>query len=146
MSDQANKSNKKKKKKSAEKSQENKEGVFMTQPTNKKSVTIIDPEQKAKEDEEIQKQNVLLKEIKECEEKLKFEQEQRKKIVAMKKQEIEKKDKTINQMKATNEQLEKELEILQTQVLENLDSMEYKEKNELYENEKKKRLEPLKRN
>ena len=64
----------------------------------------------------------------------------------MKKLEIEKKDKTIKQMKATNEQLEKELEILQTQVLENLDNMEYKEKNEQYENEKKKRLEPLKRN
>ena len=42
-------------------------------------------------------------------------------------------------MITTNEQLQKELEILQTQILENLDNMEYKEKNEFYENEKKKK-------
>ena len=146
MSEQAKKKNKKLQNQNSENS-DNKEEVFMTQPKNKnKKVMILDPEEKAKEEEEIQKQNVLLKEIKECEEKLKFEKEQREKIVSMKKLEIEKKDKTIKQMKATNEQLEKELEILQTQVLENLDNMEYKEKNEQYENEKKKRLEPLKRN
>ena len=40
-------------------------------------------------------------------------------------------------MMVTNEQLQKELDILQTQVQDSLDNVEYKEKNELFEKKKK---------
>ena len=48
------------------------------------------------EKEEINKQNELLKQIKECEEKLKFEQEQRKYLIEAKENEIKKKTKYNN--------------------------------------------------
>ena len=60
-----------------------------------------------------------------------------------KRQEIEDKEKKINQMRATNDHLQKELDILQTQVEQNFDNIEYKEKNKQFEQEKKKREEPL---
>ena len=120
-----------------------KEETFLTEPPNKKKIVEMNS-QALKIQEEIQKQNTLLTQIQEAELKLKFAQEQRTKLVTIKKQEIAKKDDTIEQMKVTNEQLQKELDILQTQVQESLDSMEYKEKNELFEKEKKKREEPLK--
>ena len=41
-------------------------------------------------------------------------------------------------MKATNEQLEKQLEDLEIQIHQNLDNMESKEKNDKYENDQKK--------
>ena len=47
-------------------------------------------------------------------------------------------------MMVTNEQLQKELDVLQTQAQDSLDNVEYKEKNELFEKEKKKRKDPLK--
>ena len=61
----------------------------------------------------------------------------------MKKKEIERKERTINQMTETNKKLKSELEILQVEVQEKLDKMEFKEKNDIFENEKKKRYAPL---
>ena len=120
-----------------------KEKTFLTEPQNKNK-TAHDNTQSIQIKEQIQKQAMLLKRIQDAEEKLKFTQEQRKKLISTKKLEIEKKDQTINQMRLTNEQLQKELDILQTQVQDSLDNVEYKEKNELFEEEKKKREDPLK--
>ena len=119
-----------------------KEGTFLTEPPNKKKETQQNP-QAVQIQEQLQKQATLLKQIQDAEERLKLTQEQRKKVVSTKRQEIEKKEQTINQMRTTNEQLQKELDILQTQVQSSLDSIEYKEKNKLYEKEKKKIEEPL---
>ena len=120
-----------------------KEKTFLT-GTQNKNKTAHDNTQSIQIKEQIQKQAMLLKRIQDAEEKLKFTQEQRKKLISTKKLEIEKKDQTINQMRLTNEQLQKELDILQTQVQDSLDNVEYKEKNELFEKEKKKRKDPLK--
>ena len=56
----------------------------------------------------------------------------------MKKKEIERKERTINQMTETNKKLKSELEILQVEVQEKLDKIKFKEKNDIFENEKKK--------
>jgi len=131
------------KKNSNNKSQsEDNEGTFLTQPPNKNKTPQVNPDAK-KIQEQIQKQAILLKQVDEAEQKLKTTQEQRKKLVATKRQEIEDKEKKINQMRATNDHLQKELDILQTQVEQNFDNIEYKEKNKQFEQEKKKREEPL---
>ena len=118
------------------------ESVLMTvQPPKQKTKEELEREKKEKE--ELEKQRILLKQIKDCEEKIKFEQEQRKNLIELKKKEIEKKEKTIEQMVQTNQKLQTELEILQVEVQEKLDKMEFKEKNEIFENEKKKRQAPL---
>ena len=46
-------------------------------------------------------------------------------------------------MTQTNKKLQSEFELLQVEIEEKLDKMEYKEKNDIYENEKKKRYAPL---
>ena len=46
-------------------------------------------------------------------------------------------------MRETNDHLQKELDILQTQVEQNFENIEFKEKNEQFIQEKKKREEPL---
>lgn len=118
------------------------EQTLITIPPQKKSRE--DAELAKKEKEEIDRQNELIKQIQESEEKLKFEQEQRKNLIEIKKKEIERKEKTILQMSETNQKLQQELEVLQVEVQEKLDKVEIKEKNEIFENEKKKRQEPLK--
>ena len=133
---------KSKEKKTEAKADANKEPVLMTvQPAKQKSKEEIEREKKEKE--ELEKQRILLKQIKECEEKLKFEQEQRAHLIELKKKEIEKKERTIEQMTQTNQKLQTELEILQVEVQQKLDKMEFKEKNDVFENEKQKRQAPL---
>ena len=135
--------NRKKNSNSNNKSQsEDNEGTFLTQPPNKNKTPQVNPDTE-KIQEQIQKQAILLKQINDAEQKLKIAQEQRKKLITTKKKDIEMKDQTINQMRAANDHLQKELDILQTQVEKNFDSAEYKEKNEKFEQEKKKREEPL---
>ena len=53
------------------------------------------------------------------------------------------KEKTIKQITQTNQKLQSEFELLQVEIQEKLDKMEYKEKNDIFENEKKKRYAPL---
>ena len=111
--------------------------LITQQPLKKKKKEDLEIERREKE--ELNKKLFLLQKIKESEEKLKFEQEQRKNLIEMKKKEIERKERTINQMTETNKKLKSELEILQVEVQEKLDKMEFKEKNDIFENEKKKR-------
>ena len=66
-----------------------KEGTFLTEPPNKKKETQQNP-QAVQIQEQLQKQATLLKQIQDAEERLKLTQEQRKKVVSTKRQEIEK--------------------------------------------------------
>ena len=68
-----------------------KEGVLLTEVINEKTIVQEDPELLAKEQEEKKKHTQLEKEIKEAQEKLNFEQNQRQHIITLKKNEIEKK-------------------------------------------------------
>ena len=98
------------------------------------------------EKKEIDKQKVLLKQIKEYEEKLKFEKEQRRLLIESKENEIEQKEKRIKEMADINSHLEAELLKLQSRVQEKLDHIENKEKNdknELEKNKEKASLEQL---
>ena len=124
-------------------SNELKTGILITEPPVKKKGVKEDPQLKEKEEEELKKQKELTQQIQELNEKLQFEQEQRKKIIDLKKEEIKNKENTITQIQKTNEQLENELKTLEVQVQQNLDKMEPKEKNDGFENEKKKRETPL---
>ena len=118
------------------------DGALMTQvPVKQKSKEELENEKKEKD--EMSKQEILIKKIRESEEKLKFEKEQRENLLSQKKKEIDKKDKTIQQMTQTNQKLQNELETLQVEVQEKLDKIEFKEKNDIFENEKKKRQNPL---
>ena len=74
------------------------------------------------EKEEVIKQNLLLKQIKELEDKLKFEQEQRNYLKEAKEKEITQKQITINQMSETNQALQNELEKIQVRIQEKLDN------------------------
>lgn len=138
---------KKKKKKSANQSpdgkDENKAKTLITEPSPKKKGDKEDPELKAKEEEQLKKQAELKQQIQELKDKLQFEQDQRQKIITLKKQEIDKKTLAINQMKETNNQLENELKTLQVQVYQNLDNLEKKEKNDKSEKDKNLQQTPL---
>lgn len=110
--------------------------------SNKNNSTI--PQKLTDEEkEEILKQNILLKQIKELEDKLKFEQEQRNYLKESKEKEITQKQITINQMSETNQALQNELEKIQVRIQEKLDKIENKEKNDKNESEKKKEESPL---
>ena len=98
------------------------------------------------EKKELDKQKELLKQIKEYEEKLKFEKEQRRILIETKESEIKQKEKRIKEMTDTNSQLEVELVKLQARFQEKLDHIENKEKNdrnELEKNKEKASLEQL---
>ena len=120
---------------------DNKKTLITQQKIIKEPNQDLDLEKREKE--ELNRKLFLLQKIKESEEKLKLEQEQRKNLIEMKKKEIERKEKTIKQMTQTNQKLQSEFEILQVEIQEKLDKMEYKEKNDIFENEKKKRYAPL---
>ena len=61
------------------------DGALMTQVPVIKEKSKEDIENEKKEKEEMNKQEILLKKIRESEEKLKFEQEQRKNLLSQKK-------------------------------------------------------------
>ena len=54
-------------------------------------------------------------------------------IIALKTQEIQKKEEKIKDLSTTNKQLEKELKTLEVQVQQNLDNLESKEKNDKFD-------------
>ena len=80
-----------------------KEPTFPTQQQNKKK-PVQDNAQDLQIQEQLKKQANLIKQIQDAEEKLRFTQDQRKKLVAEKRQKIEQDEEKINQMKTTNEQ------------------------------------------
>ena len=74
--------------------------LITQQPLKKKKKEDLEIERREKE--ELNKKLFLLQKIIESEEKLKFEQVQRKNLIEMKKKEIERKERTKNQMTETN--------------------------------------------
>ena len=90
----------------------------MTVPPTKKrkKVIKIETENTKKEKEEIQKQNELKLQIKEIEEKINFEQNQRNILMSMKKAELLRKEKSIEQIEDTNKKLEIEIERLKKDI------------------------------
>ena len=96
------------------------------------------PKLSEEEIQEINKQNKLLEQIKEYEEKLKSEKQQRKYLIEAKENEIEIKQNTIKKMTETNQKLQFELEKIQSKVQEKMDKIEKKEKNDKNEIDKKK--------
>ena len=118
----------------------------MTEPSKKGKDEI---ETEKKEKEEMEKQNLLNKEIKSMDDILKFTLEERKKLIAQKDKEIEQKDQLIKKIKDANENLKRELENLQIEVNNKFSKEEffdktpeeaYKLKKQHYEKEKKERL------
>ena len=113
--------------------------VLITQVKNKKKIIQDDPELIKKQEEERKKHEELQKQINEIRDKLNFETKQRQNIIAIKIQEIQKREEKIKDLSSTNNQLEKELKTLEVQVQQNLDNLESKEKNDKFESDKNKK-------
>ena len=124
-------SNLKKKSNQAKTTDNNEEGVLMTIPPNKKrkKVIKIETENTKKEREEIQKQNQIKLQIKELEEKIAFERNQRNIVMSMKKAELARKEKNIEQIDDTNKKLEIEINRIQKEIDTKFNKTENKEKN-----------------
>ena len=108
----------------------NEQGVLMTIPPNKKrkKVIKIETENTKKEKEEIQKQNEIKLQIKELEEKIAFEKDQRNKVMSMKKAELLRKEKNIEQIEETNKKLEIEINRIKKEIDTKLNKTDEKDK------------------
>ena len=108
----------------------NEQGVLMTIPPNKKrkKVIKIETENTKKEKEEIQKQNEIKLQIKELEEKIAFEKNQRNRVMSMKKAELLRKEKNIEQIEETNRKLEIEINRIKKEIDTKLKKTEDKDK------------------
>ena len=115
---------------------EESEDVLMTvQPTKKrKKIIKIETENTKKEKEEIQKQNLLKIQIKEIEDKINFEQNQHNILMSMKKEELFRKEKNIEQIEESNKNLQIEIDRLQKEIDTKLQKIEEKDKDKKEEN------------
>ena len=113
--------------------------VLMTvQPTKKrKKIIKIETENTKKEKEEILKQNELKIQIKEIEEKINFEQNQHNILMSIKKEELFRKEKNIEQIEESNKNLQLEIDRLQNEIDTKLQKKEVKEKDKEKDKDKK---------
>ena len=120
------------KKKSLSTLNEESDNVLMTvQPTKKrKKIIKIETENTKKEKEEILKQNELKIQIKEIEDKINFEQNQHYILMSMKKDELFRKEKSIEQIEESNKNLQIEIDRLQKEIDTKLQKVEEKDKKE----------------
>ena len=95
------------------------------------------------EKEQIEKQNNLLKLIKEAENQIKVEQKRGKDIYIQKELEINKRKFELQKLKENNNRLKYNLNKLQVETNKKLDKIEMKEKNEVFIKEKEKRQSSL---
>lgn len=102
------------------------------------------PMQKGEElQNEIKTEQSLERQIKEYENKIRLEKEQRATLVEYKQKEIETLKASIYQMNQTNQKLQTELEKLQVEVQEKLDRIEFKDKKPQFEKKRKQIEDPL---
>ena len=95
------------------------------------------------EKQQIEKQNFLIKLIKDAENKTKEEQKRGKEINVQKELEVNKRKIELKKLKENNNRFKFNLNKLQVETNKKLDKIEMKEKNEVYEKEKEKRQSSL---
>ena len=109
---------------------EESDDVLLTvqQHKKRKKIIKIETENTKKEKEEILKQNELKVQIKEIEDKINFEQSQHNILMSMKKEELFRKEKNIEQIEESNRNLQLEIDRLQKEVDSKMQKIEDKDK------------------
>ena len=120
----------------------------MKNKTHQQETTLLTVQVYSPKHKEREEQMKLLKQIQEIEKRIHFEENEQKSIVDRKKEDIVVKTKSIEQLTQTNQLLQTELENLRLQIgtddkMNDSDKHELQDKNTKFENEKRKRQDPL---
>ena len=120
----------------------------MKSKTHQHEPTLLTVQLHAPKYKEMEEQMKLIKQIKEIEKTIHFEENEQKRIVDKKKEEIVIRTQSIEQLTQTNQLLQTELENLRLQIgtddkMNIADKHELQDKNAKFENEKRQRQDPL---